>query len=79
MSARNITTSQTLIEDARNSGAPLTTALRTLNRHFGYIDDKTIPELAHAYSRSRAEVLGVISYYCDGVDGSCSIRRRNAP
>ncbi len=61
----NTTTSRPLIEDAHKRGAPLTTALSALNRHFGYIDDQTIPELALAYARSRAEIVGVISYYCD--------------
>jgi len=59
------TTSQSLIENAHEAGAPLTSAISELCRHFGYIDAAAIPELALTYARSEAEVLGVISYYSD--------------
>ncbi len=61
----NQATSQRLIEITHKSGAPLTTALSGLCRHFGYIDDRAIPELALTYALSNAEVLGIISYYSD--------------
>ncbi len=46
-------------------GAPLTGALRALVDAFGYVDDAAIAPLMQTYARSRAEVLGVISYYDD--------------
>ncbi len=61
----NKATSQSLIENAHKSGAPLTAALSGLCRHFGYIDEEAIPDLALIYARSEAEMVGVISYYSD--------------
>ncbi|VAW19309.1 NAD-dependent formate dehydrogenase gamma subunit [hydrothermal vent metagenome] len=57
--------SHALIENAYNSGAPLTAALGALAIEFGYIDEAAISDLAALYSLSKAEVLGVVSYYCD--------------
>jgi len=65
MTPWNKTTSQSLIENAHKSGAPLTTAISALAGEFGYINDKSIPQLALIYARSKAEILGVISYYSD--------------
>lgn len=54
-----------LIEQARDDEVVLTTILRQLVDHFGYIDDVAIAPLAKAFSRSNAEVYGVIQYYSD--------------
>ena len=54
-----------LIHAAHESGAPLTGALRALADAFGYIDEAAYPALMQAYARSRAEVLGVVSWYED--------------
>jgi formate dehydrogenase subunit gamma len=39
--------------------------LHDLQEQFGYIDDRAIPLLADALNISRAETLGVISFYHD--------------
>ena len=65
MTSTDKTTSQSLIENACKSGAPLTAALGALAIEFGYIDEEAIPDLAAIYELSKAEVLGVISYYSD--------------
>jgi formate dehydrogenase subunit gamma len=39
--------------------------LHALQDCFGYIDDAAIPEIAEALNLSRAEVLGVVSFYHD--------------
>jgi formate dehydrogenase subunit gamma len=39
--------------------------LHDLQEQFGYIDDRTIPLIADALNVSRAETLGVISFYHD--------------
>jgi len=54
-----------IIQQAKAGDQPLTTALRTLADEFGYIADAAIAPLAKAFSRSKAEVVGVISYYTD--------------
>lgn len=54
-----------IIEATFKTGAPLTGALRALVDAFGYVDEAAIAPLMKTYARSRAEVLGVISYYED--------------
>jgi formate dehydrogenase subunit gamma len=39
--------------------------LHALQDCFGYIDDAAIPEVAEALNLSRAEILGVVSFYHD--------------
>jgi len=39
--------------------------LHALQERFGYIDDTAIPAIAEALNVSRAEVLGVVSFYHD--------------
>ncbi len=39
--------------------------LHELQNHFGYIDDEAIPLVAEALNLSRAETLGVVSFYPD--------------
>ncbi|MDI9408646.1 MAG: NAD(P)H-dependent oxidoreductase subunit E [Candidatus Pacebacteria bacterium] len=40
-------------------------ALHALQNRLGYIDDAAVPDLAKAFTLSRAEVHGVISFYHD--------------
>ncbi len=54
-----------LMVQCQRQGGALTSALRALVDTFGYVDDAAIGPLMHTYARSRAEVLGVISYYED--------------
>jgi len=56
---------QTLIKQAQGRGEPLTGALRTLVDTFGYVDEAAFAALMQAFARSRAEVLGVVSWYAD--------------
>ncbi len=65
MTRWNETKSRALIEETQARGGALTSALRALTDTFGYIDPAAIPPLMQIFSRSRAEVLGVISYYDD--------------
>jgi formate dehydrogenase subunit gamma len=39
--------------------------LHALQDHFGYIDDDAIPAVAQALNLSKAEVIGVVSFYHD--------------
>ena len=39
--------------------------LHDLQRHFGYIDDEAIPLVSEALNLSKAETLGVVSFYPD--------------
>ena len=49
--------------------------LHDLQERFGYIDDAAIPLIAAALNVSKAETVGVISFYHDfrraPVDGRC--------
>ncbi len=54
-----------LIRAAHTGGAPLTGASRALADTFGYIDEAAFPALMRTFARSRAEVLGVVSWYED--------------
>jgi formate dehydrogenase subunit gamma len=44
---------------------PMLPILHDLQEQFGYIDDRAIPLIADALNVSRAETLGVISFYHD--------------
>lgn len=56
---------RTLIERRRASPGRMLPILHDLQEQFGYIDERVIPLLADALNVSRAETLGVISFYHD--------------
>ena len=56
---------QTLIDRKRDTPGATLPILHDLQEQFGYIDDATIPLIAEALNISRAETLGVISFYHD--------------
>jgi formate dehydrogenase subunit gamma len=56
---------RTLIDRKRAMRGPMLPILHDLQEQFGYIDDRTIPLIADALNVSRAETLGVISFYHD--------------
>ena len=56
---------RTLIDRKRGSPGPMLPILHDLQERFGYIDERVIPLLADALNISRAETLGVISFYHD--------------
>jgi formate dehydrogenase subunit gamma len=56
---------RTLIDRKRRSPGSMLPILHDLQERFGYIDERVIPLLADALNISRAETLGVISFYHD--------------
>jgi formate dehydrogenase subunit gamma len=56
---------RTLIDRKRAMRGPMLPILHDLQEQFGYIDDRAIPLIADALNVSRAETLGVISFYHD--------------
>jgi len=54
-----------LIAAKRAEPGAMLPILHALQDCFGYIDDAAIPEIAEALNLSRAEVLGVVSFYHD--------------
>ena len=56
---------QTLIDRKRDTPGATLPILHDLQAQFGYIDDAAIPLIADALNISRAETLGVISFYHD--------------
>ena len=54
-----------LIERRRTTPGAALPILHDLQNKFGYIDDAAIPMLAAALNVSKAEVLGVVSFYHD--------------
>ena len=54
-----------LIDRWRSTPGAALPMLHDLQHHFGYIDDGAVPLLADALNVSRAEVLGVVSFYHD--------------
>ncbi len=54
-----------LINQSHKAGESLTHALRSLTDVFGYIDERAITPLMQTFALSRAEILGVTSYYDD--------------
>ena len=56
---------RTLIDRKRESPGSMLPILHDLQERFGYIDERVIPLLADALNVSRAETLGVISFYHD--------------
>ncbi len=56
---------RTLIDRKRDEAGATLPILHELQEQFGYIDDAAIPLIADALNISRAETLGVISFYHD--------------
>ncbi len=56
---------RTLIDRKRDARGATLPILHDLQEQFGYIDDAVIPLIADALNISRAETLGVISFYHD--------------
>ena len=56
---------RTLIDRKRATQGATLPILRDLLEQFGYIDDAAIPLIAEALNISRAETLGVVSFYHD--------------
>ena len=56
---------QTLIDRKRDTPGATLPILHDLQEQFGYIDDAVVPLIADALNISRAETLGVISFYHD--------------
>jgi formate dehydrogenase subunit gamma len=56
---------RTLIDRKRDMPGATLPILHDLQEQFGYIDDSAIPLIADALNISRAETLGVISFYHD--------------
>ena len=54
-----------LIERRRTTPGAALPILHDLQNKFGYIDDAAVPLLAAALNISKAEVLGVVSFYHD--------------
>ncbi len=63
--AFNLDLARTLIDRRRDEPGATLPILHDLQEQFGYIDDAAIPLLADALNISRAETLGVISFYHD--------------
>jgi formate dehydrogenase subunit gamma len=63
--AFNVDLAQTLIDRKRDTPGATLPILHDLQEQFGYLDDRAIPLIADALNISRAETLGVISFYHD--------------
>jgi formate dehydrogenase subunit gamma len=63
--AFDLSLAQVLIDRKRDTPGATLPILHDLQEQFGYIDDATIPLIADALNISRAETLGVISFYHD--------------
>jgi formate dehydrogenase subunit gamma len=63
--AFDIDLARTLIDRRRDEPGATLPILHDLQEQFGYIDDAAIPLVADALNISRAETLGVISFYHD--------------
>ena len=64
-SAWNEEQAQALIDARRTQKGAMLPLLHDLQERFGYIDNAAIPMIAEALNVSRAETLGVISFYHD--------------
>ena len=56
---------QALIDARRNARGAMLPILHDLQHRFGYIDDAAIPLIAAALNVSKAETVGVVSFYPD--------------
>ena len=63
--AFDVDLARTLIERKRATPGATLPILHDLQEQFGYIDDAAIPLIAEALNISRAETLGVVSFYHD--------------
>ena len=63
--AFNLDLARALIDRKRDIAGAALPILHDLQEEFGYIDDNAIPLIADALNISRAETLGVISFYHD--------------
>ena len=63
--AFDVDLARTLIDRKRETPGATLPILHDLQEQFGYIDDRAIPLIADALNISRAETLGVISFYHD--------------
>jgi formate dehydrogenase subunit gamma len=63
--AFNVDLARTLIDRKRGTPGATLPILHDLQQQFGYIDDRVVPLIADALNISRAETLGVISFYHD--------------
>ncbi len=54
-----------LIDARKNEQGAMLPILHALQERFGYIDDDAIPMIAAALNVSKAETVGVISFYLD--------------
>ena len=63
--AFDVDLARTLIERKRATPGATLPILHDLQEQFGYIDDAAIPLIAEALNISKAETLGVVSFYHD--------------
>jgi formate dehydrogenase subunit gamma len=63
--AFDLSVAQALIDRKRDTPGATLPILHDLQEKFGYIDDAAIPLIADALNISKAEALGVISFYHD--------------
>jgi formate dehydrogenase subunit gamma len=63
--AFDVDLARTLIDRKRDQPGPMLPILHELQEQFGYIDERVIALIADALNVSRAETLGVISFYHD--------------
>ena len=63
--AFDVDLARTLIDRKRDARGSMLPILHDLQAQFGYIDERVIPLIADALNVSRAEALGVISFYHD--------------
>jgi formate dehydrogenase subunit gamma len=63
--AFDVDLARTLIDRKQRTPGAMLPILHDLLEQFGYIDDAAIPLIAEALNISRAETLGVVSFYHD--------------
>jgi formate dehydrogenase subunit gamma len=63
--AFDLSLAQALIDQKRDTPGATLPIMHDLQEKFGYIDDAAIPLIADALNISKAETLGVISFYHD--------------
>jgi formate dehydrogenase subunit gamma len=56
---------QSLIDERRGESGAMLPILHDLQERFGYIDSAAIPLIAEALNVSKAETIGVVSFYHD--------------
>lgn len=63
--AFDVTLAQEIIERLRSTPGAALPILHDLQHHFGYIDDAAIPLMAEALNISKAEAIGIVTFYPD--------------